>query len=217
MILELTGKQMENFKQTLRVVKVWAKNRGISSNGMGYLGGISWAILVAKICQIFPNHKPSKLLSEFFTIYSIWNWKEVPVRIMPSPISEPKFKDSMMCVVTPGSEYNSTERVNTITYKVLSEELRRANEIMSSKRDYNEVCRKADFFNNFPLFMEIDICGVNKGKDDIKDYKDFQGLVESRVLKLLQNILKYHKKEIEDNSFRVVPNPKIFKKKYHFA
>lgn len=62
MILELTGKQVENFKETLRVVKVWAKNRAISSNGMGYLGGISWAILVAKICQVFPNHKPMKLL-----------------------------------------------------------------------------------------------------------------------------------------------------------
>lgn len=61
MILELAGKQAENFKQTLRVIKVWAKNRGISSNGMGYLGGISWAILVAKICQIFPSHKPAKL------------------------------------------------------------------------------------------------------------------------------------------------------------
>ncbi len=54
---------MENFKQTLRFIKVWAKNKGISSNSMGFLGGISWAILVAKICQIFPNHKPSKLLS----------------------------------------------------------------------------------------------------------------------------------------------------------
>lgn len=69
MILELTGKQSENFKETLRVVKVWAKNRGISSNAMGYLGGISWAILIAKICQIFPNHKPVKLLYEFFYIF----------------------------------------------------------------------------------------------------------------------------------------------------
>jgi poly(A) polymerase len=64
MILELAGaNQQENFKQTLRLIKVWAKNRGISSNGMGFLGGISWAIMLAKICQIFPHHKPSKLLA----------------------------------------------------------------------------------------------------------------------------------------------------------
>lgn len=64
MILELAGvNQLQNFKQTLRIIKVWAKNRGISSNSMGYLGGISWAIMLAKICQIFPHHKPSKLLA----------------------------------------------------------------------------------------------------------------------------------------------------------
>jgi poly(A) polymerase len=64
MILELVGiNQFENFKQALRLIKVWSKNRGISSNVIGYLGGISWAIMLAKICQIFPYHKPSKLLS----------------------------------------------------------------------------------------------------------------------------------------------------------
>lgn len=64
MILELAGPaQLENFKQTLRIIKVWAKNRGLSSNAMGFLGGISWAIMLAKICQIFPHHKPSKLLA----------------------------------------------------------------------------------------------------------------------------------------------------------
>lgn len=109
MIIELAGKQAENFKQTLRVIKVWAKNRGISSNGMGYLGGISWAILVAKICQIFPNHKPAKLFFEFFAVYCIWNWK-VPVRLNPLPTGQVEEKSStaLMNVITPASEYNST-------------------------------------------------------------------------------------------------------------
>lgn len=76
MILQLAGVgQQENFKQTLRIIKVWAKNRGLSSNAMGFLGGISWAIMLAKICQIFPHHKPAKLLAEFFNIYRLWSWK----------------------------------------------------------------------------------------------------------------------------------------------
>lgn len=166
MILELTGKQAENFKQTLRVVKVWAKNRGISSNALGYLGGISWAILVAKICQIFPHHKPAKLLHEFFVIYSIWNWK-VPVRLTPLPANTIEDKNpSLMSVITPASEYNSTERVNAITYKVLFEEIRRATEILLSRKDLSEVCKKADFFGTFPLYVEIDINGQNTCKDD---------------------------------------------------
>ncbi len=54
-----------------------------------------------------------------------------------------------------------------------------------------------DFFSIYPLFVEIDITGSNGNKDDEKDYKDFQGLVESRILKLIQIICKYHKKEID--------------------
>jgi len=69
---------------------------------MGYLGGISWAILVAKICQIFPNHKPVRLLYEFFTIFSIWNWK-VPVRLTPIPTTPAEDKNSLLSVVTPAS------------------------------------------------------------------------------------------------------------------
>ena len=83
MILELAGSgQTENFKETLRLIKVWAKNRGVSSNAMGFLGGISWAIMLAKICQIFPYHKPSRLLFEFFNIYRLWDWKLFPVQLI---------------------------------------------------------------------------------------------------------------------------------------
>jgi hypothetical protein len=61
--------------------------------------------------------------------------------------------------------------------------------------------------------VEIDINGQNGSKDDEKEYKDFQGLVESRILKLVQIMIRYHKKEIDDGSFKIVPNPKMFKKK----
>jgi len=50
----------------VKCIKVWAKNKGISENKMGYLGGISWAILAAKICQMFPNFCLNQLLLEFF-------------------------------------------------------------------------------------------------------------------------------------------------------
>jgi hypothetical protein len=40
----------------------------------------------------------------------------------------------------------------------------------------------------------MDIWGTSASKEDEKEYKDYQGLVESRILKLIQTILKYHKK-----------------------
>ena len=42
----------------------------------------------------------------------------------------------------------------------------------------------------FPLFVEIDIIGPSASKEDEKDYQDFQGTVESRILRLLEYILK---------------------------
>ena len=113
MILELAGTaQTENFKEALRLIKVWAKNRGVSSNAMGFLGGISWAILLAKICKIFPAHTPSKLLFEFFNVYRWWDWKLFPVQLIKPTEDRDETPTGMMTVITPGSYYNSTERVN---------------------------------------------------------------------------------------------------------
>lgn len=38
---------------------------------MGFMGDIDWAILVGRICQLYPNASPSMLISHFFfRVYS---------------------------------------------------------------------------------------------------------------------------------------------------
>ena len=46
----------------------------IYSNSLGYIGGVSWAMLVARACQLYPNAAPSTLVAKFFMIFSVWKW-----------------------------------------------------------------------------------------------------------------------------------------------
>lgn len=41
---------------------------------IGFLGGVSWAMLVAKTCQLYPNAITSTLVHKFFLVFSKWEW-----------------------------------------------------------------------------------------------------------------------------------------------
>lgn len=47
---------------------------GVYSNVLGYLGGVSWAMLVARTCQLYPNATASTLVEKFFLVFSKWTW-----------------------------------------------------------------------------------------------------------------------------------------------
>merc|ERR1719482_300605 len=85
-ILQLVPNQ-ESFRQTLRFVKCWARRRGIYSNVLGFFGGITWALLVARVCQLYPYYAPSQLVNRFFRVYDQWNWSKP---VMLCDILEPQ-------------------------------------------------------------------------------------------------------------------------------
>lgn len=90
-IILKTVPDIESFRTTLRCIKLWAKSRGIYSNVLGYFGGVSWMILVAKICTICPFLQPNRLLHNFFLYYARWNWDyKNPIRLLPVS-NEPKY------------------------------------------------------------------------------------------------------------------------------
>ncbi|XP_074708100.1 uncharacterized protein LOC141935605 [Strix uralensis] len=59
----------ENFWLTLRAIKLWAKRHGTYSNLLGLLGGVSWAMLVARTCPLYPNALASALVNKFFFFF----------------------------------------------------------------------------------------------------------------------------------------------------
>lgn len=54
---------------------VWI-GRAIYANVMGFPGGIAWAMLVAKICQLYPMAVSAVIVSKFFVIYPKWKWPQ---------------------------------------------------------------------------------------------------------------------------------------------
>lgn len=60
------------FRDALRCIKLWAQRRAIYSNINGFLGGVAWAMLVARICQLYPNAVAGTIVRRFFGI--MWRW-----------------------------------------------------------------------------------------------------------------------------------------------
>jgi len=46
--------------------------RAIYSNVNGFLGGVAWTMLVARICQLYPKAIAGGIISRFFTIMHQW-------------------------------------------------------------------------------------------------------------------------------------------------
>ena len=122
------------FRLALRAIRYWAKQRGIYSNKLGYLGGVSWAILVARVCQLYPNANASMIVQNFFLFYHIWNFG-TPLKAitlcnivqhedMPSikvwDPNDQQTKYELMHIITPAfPAMNSTHNVSISTFEVL--------------------------------------------------------------------------------------------------
>ena len=72
-MLELVP-QKAIFRTALRGIKLWAQRRAIYANKIGFLGGVAWAILVARVCQLYPKATSSTIILKFFRIMEKWQW-----------------------------------------------------------------------------------------------------------------------------------------------
>lgn len=170
---ERASKMIDNYRMLLRCIKVLAKANGISENKVGYLGGIAYAILCAKIFQLFPNYNFCHLIERFLYVYGyVWNWDKWWIRIVEERDSpqttkyvntedEPKgfqqntdflypkkFKPRCMNIITPAwPQMNSAYNVTFSTRDVILKVFQQKHEIILTKLAVDQISNEHYYLN----------------------------------------------------------------------
>ncbi|CAO2813373.1 unnamed protein product [Amaranthus hypochondriacus] len=189
---------VEHFRTALVCVKFWAKRRGIYSNVTGFLGGINWAILVARVCQLYPNAVPSMLVSRFFRLFSQWQWPtpvilcEIEKDYLGFPVWDARKnhrdRTHHMPIITPSYPcMNSSYNVSPSTLQIMMEQFQFGNKICKdielNKEHWSSLFEPYVFFEKYKNYLQIDIIAA-----DANDLRAWKGWVESRLRQLTLKI-----------------------------
>lgn len=193
---------VDTFRLMLRTIKLWAKKNGIYSNALGFLGGVSWAMLAARVCQLYPNAAASVLVNRFFFVYSkYWQWPQpVLLKPMPSVEEQPQFgyvvwdprinpydRQHLMPIITPAyPQQNSAYNVTNSTRKIMTAEIQRGLEICEQinlgKAEWSALFEPQNFFLKYKHFIVLIITSPTK------EYVEMVRLVESKIRFLIASL-----------------------------
>ncbi|KAF2092708.1 poly(A) polymerase Pap [Rhizodiscina lignyota] len=191
--------QSKTFRLALRAVKLWAQRRGVYGNVMGFPGGVAWAIMVARICQLYPMACGATIVSKFFNLMHSWPWprpvmlKEIedgplPVRVW-NPTLYPGDKRHVMPIITPAyPSMCATHNISISTQTVIVRELKRANELMglifTGKKSWKDLFERQRFFSEgYKYYLSVIAASRTKEAQQI-----WSGLVQSKVRRLVSGI-----------------------------
>ncbi|XP_070569664.1 poly(A) polymerase beta-like [Ptychodera flava] len=188
----------DSFRLALRAIKIWAKNHGIYSNVVGFLGGVSWAMLVARTCQLYPNAAASTIVYKFFLVFSRWEWPQ-PVLLKPTgenklnmPVWDPRVNPTdrfhLMPIITPAYPHqNSTYNVTQSTKAVLVEEFKQGlaitEEIHLRRAEWSKLFEPTNFFQKYKHYIVLSASATTE-----EHQLEWIGLVESKIRILTGNL-----------------------------
>ena len=220
-----------SFRTATRMIKFWAQQRCIYSNAIGYVGGVSWALMVGKVCQLYPYLTAKQIVDRFFYTYDSWNWKaNTPVMLGPildwktpsfavSKASQykewnPKYpsdKAQPMPIITPIFPTHNTAYNITHTQKdIIIQEIRRGKEILelmhlTRNMEGDGQVTWDDLCCPFPFFESFQrFLLLEIGAENETLLLKFKGLVESRIRALI--------KGLEDVGIMARPHTDFFRK-----
>lgn len=165
---------------------------------MGFLGGVAWAMLVARICQLYPNEAAGAIVSRFFIIYYQWKWPQpvllktieegpLPVRVW-NPKLYPQDRLHRMPIITPAyPSMCATHNVSQSTQMIMTQEFKRGAElvdrIMVGSAEWSELFAGHDFFHKYKYYLQV---VASSGSADLQ--LKWSGTVESRVRQLIMKL-----------------------------
>eukprot|EP00930_Biecheleria_cincta_P083644 TRINITY_DN73178_c0_g1_i1.p1 TRINITY_DN73178_c0_g1~~TRINITY_DN73178_c0_g1_i1.p1 ORF type:complete len:640 (+),score=86.99 TRINITY_DN73178_c0_g1_i1:29-1948(+) len=193
----------ERFRDALRLIKIWAKRRGIYSNVLGFYGGITWAILMARVCQLYPYYTGAALVKRFFRLYDRWNWKNpvclthiVEMSNTPglmafkiwNPKVYPQDRLHLMPIITPAFPcMNSTHNVSETTKRILAEEFARGcrvtEQVEQGRCRWSEVYKPLPFFSQHKHYLHIEVLAKSA-----QVHTKWSGWIESKLRQLVKNL-----------------------------
>lgn len=181
----------ETFHIALRCIKYWAQRRALYGNVMGYLGGVAYAMLVARICQLYPNAAAFVVVARFFKIFSQWQWpqpvllkrmEEAPLQMRVwNPSIYPTDRYHKMPIITPAyPSMCATHNVSSSCLSVITSEFSRGSEltlkIEQNLSSWRELFLPTDFFYRYRHYFQV--IGYSTNEDD---HRIWHGFIESKL------------------------------------
>ncbi|KAG6988557.1 poly(A) polymerase pla1 [Physcia stellaris] len=208
-ILDLVP-QKTTFRTALRAIKLWAQSwytlrcdwasinrrlgRAIYANIIGFPGGVAWAMLVARVCQLYPHATGSVIVGKFFNIIGKWSWPQ-PVllkNIEDGPLQVRVYKGDMfhlMPIITPAyPSMCATHNITMSTKAIIMRELERGREITDKifmgQLQWKDLFNKHTFFtHDYKYYLSIVAASRTKDAQQV-----WSGHVESKVRLLVTNL-----------------------------
>ena len=200
-LLKLVTNHSE-YRIALRALRLWAARRGVYSNVVGFFGGVNLAILVARVCQLYPNASASMLVYSFFQIWDNWVWTtpvmltsldiapkdQIPgLRHWDERVNKPE-RYQLMKIITPAyPAQNSTFNVSSSTLEVLKREFKRGKivtgKVLIGEAKWTDVWSDVQFFAKYKTYLQLIITADNE-----EDFKKWEGWVGSRLKNLVQGV-----------------------------
>ena len=215
-----------SYRTFLRLVKLWAKRKGVNENKFGFLGGIALAILCAKIFQLHPKLAPLHLLERFLYIFSHeWDWDKWPVKIVED-ISEDfgsgskptLVRQRFMYIMTPAwPQMNSSYNVSFSSREVMLKMMRESHKALTAQLetgalDVQRFYLPFEFFREHDQYLEITIVGREEDQ-----FLLWKGYIEAKLRYLteeLENLMNFYDFMIQVWPRTYAPDEIPIRKKY---